>query len=179
MGFRNKSIFLAVLVLFLGGCATGYQQQGLTGGYTDMKIQDDIFKVGFSGNSYCGSARAEDFTLLRSAEVALENGYKYFVILDEKSGTITEAYTTPVTSQTTTQTHGSVRGAAYSNMYVGSYDGTTAGTTNYSGGDTYIFRRPSTRNTIKCFKEKPEGISGMIYDAEQIKANMRKQYRIK
>jgi len=163
----------------LSGCATGYQRQGWTGGYSEMKVQDDIFKVGFRGNGYCGSGRAEDFALLRCAEVALENGYKYFIILDEKSGITTSAYTTPVTAQTTTQTYGSVQGTAYSNMYTGSYSGTTHGTTSYSGGDTYVFHKPSTRNTIKCFKEKPEGVAGIIYDAEQLKTNIRKQYGIK
>ncbi|MBU1005991.1 MAG: hypothetical protein KKH08_00185, partial [Candidatus Omnitrophica bacterium] len=77
------------------------------------------------------------------------------------------------------QTYGSVQGAVYPNTYTGSYSGTTHGTTNYSGGQTYTFRKPSTRNTIKCFKEKPEGLSGIIYDAEQLRINMRKQYGIK
>lgn len=157
MGYRINIVLFAVLALFVSGCATGYQKQGFTGGYTDMKVQDDIFKVGFRGNAYCGSGRAEDFALLRCAEIALENGYKYFVIIDEKSGVTTGAYTTPVTAQTTTQTYGSVQGTAYSNMYTGSYSGTTHGSTTYSGGQTYTFHKPSTRNTIKCFKEKPEG----------------------
>ena len=36
------------------GCATGYQRQTWTGGYSNLKIQDDIFKVRFKGNGYCG-----------------------------------------------------------------------------------------------------------------------------
>ena len=162
-----KKFLLLLLCLSLVGCATGYQRQGLTGGYSDTKIQDDIFKVSFRGNAYCYQGRAEDFVLLRSAEVALENGYKYFIIIDGKSSTDTQAYTTPITSNT----QGMV------NMY--GNQGSYSGTTYYSGGQTYIFHKPSTSNTIKCFKEKPENIPAMLYDAEQIAKNIKEQYGIK
>ena len=163
----KKLIYLFVMVVLLSGCATGYQRQGFTGGYTDMKLQDDIFKVSFRGNAYCHQERAEDFVLLRSAEVALENGYKYFIIIDEKSRINTSSYTTPVTATTT--------GTA--NVY--GNQANYYGTTYYSGGQTYYFHKPSMTNTIKCFKEKPTNISGMVYDAEQIKNNIRNQYGIK
>jgi hypothetical protein len=38
----------------------------------------------FKGNGYTSRERATDFNLLRCAEVCLENGYKYFVIVDGK-----------------------------------------------------------------------------------------------
>jgi len=158
------------MVMLVSGCATGYQREGFTGGYTDMKLQDDIFKVGFRGNGYCGSERAENFALLRCAEVALENGYNYFIIVDEKSLNQTSSYTTPVTAQTygTANVYG---GQGYAH---GSYSGTTY----YSGGQTYFFNKPSAVNTIKCFKEKPENMPTIVYDAKQIKGNIRKQYRL-
>jgi len=167
----KKLIYLFVMVMLVSGCATGYQRQGLTGGYKDIKLQDDIFKVSFRGNGYCHQERAEDFVLLRSAEVALENGYKYFIIIDEKSATQTGSYTTPVTAQTygTASAYG---GSGYAH-------GTYSGTTHYSGGQTYIFHKPSMSNTIKCFKEKPENIPVMVYDAEQLKNNIGNQYGIK
>lgn len=159
------------MVMLVSGCATGYQRQGLTGGYTDTKIQDDIFKVNFRGNSYCGLDRAENFALLRCAEVVLENGYKYFVIVDEKSLTRTGSYTTPVTAQTygTANVYG---GSGYAH---GSYSGTT----HYSGGQTYAFHKPGTSYTIKCFKEKPTDVAVLVYDSEQIKNNIKTQYNIK
>ncbi len=167
----KKLICLFAIALLVSGCATGYQRQGWTGGYTNMKIQDDIFKVSFRGNAYCGQGKAEDFVLLRSAEVALENGYKYFVIIDEKSRTRTSAYTTPVTAQT----HGTATAYGGSGYAQGSYSGTTY----YSGGQTYILHKPSTTNIIKCFKEKPENISGIVYDAEQVRNNIKDQYNLK
>ncbi|HQL41364.1 MAG TPA: hypothetical protein PLO93_03625, partial [Candidatus Omnitrophota bacterium] len=113
-----------------------------------------------------GSDRAEDFALLRCAELSLENGYKYFIIIDEKLETQTTSTTTPVTANT----YGRV------NMY--GNQGSYSGTTYYSGGETYTFHKPSASNTIKCFKDKPQDSNMMVYDAEQIKQNIRKQYKL-
>jgi hypothetical protein len=167
----KKLICLFVMAMLVSGCATGYQRQSWTGGYTDMKLQDDIFKVSFKGNAYCHQERAEDFVLLRSAEVAIENGYKYFIIIDERSATRTSTYTTPVTAQTygTASVYG---GPGYAQ---GSYSGTTY----YSGGETYVIHKPSMTNTIKCFKEKPGNAPVIVYDAEQIKNNIKNQYNLK
>lgn len=160
----KKIICLLILtIMLISGCATGYHKVGFTGGYSEMKIQDDIFKVEFRGNAKTSMARAEDFALLRCAEVTLENGYRHFIIVDEKSTLTIGSYTTPATAHT----HGS------------SYGGSYHATTTITGGETYIFNKPSTRNMIKCFKEKPEGIPTIVYDAEQIKTNIKNRYRVK
>jgi len=159
----KKLIYLFVIAMLVSGCATGYHKMGYTGGFSETKIQDDIYKVRFSGNPKCEMGRAEDFVLLRSAEVTLENGYKYFVIVDEKSGTKSGAYTTPATAQT----HGT------------SYGGVYQGTTTISGGETFFYSKQRVEKTIKCFKEKPGNIPAIVYDAEQVKNNIKAQYNIK
>ena len=51
----------------------------MTAGYTDEKIEENIFFVTYSG--IIGSdLLTRDLALLRSAEVAVENGYPYFAI---------------------------------------------------------------------------------------------------
>lgn len=177
----NKAAALLVLVVLISGCATGYHSQGFTGGYTDIKLQDDIYKVSFKGNGYCGSERAYNMALLRCAEVALNNGYKYFIIIDGKSLIQTSAYTTPVIANTQGTTSGNVNmyNSGYGSSH-GHYSSSYLGTTSYSGGETYTFQHsPSASNTIKCFKDKPENISTIVYDAEQIKNNIKAQYNIK
>ncbi len=166
----KKLICLLVLATMVSGCATTYHRQTWTGGYSDTKIQDDIFRVEFAGNAYVSRGKVEDFALLRCAEVTLENGYKYFVILDAKSETQTGAYTTPATAHT----YGTVYGTDYGGGYGGSYSGTTYVT----GGQTYMFSKPSSSNMIKCFKERPENIPTLVFDAEQIKDNLKKQYKL-
>jgi len=162
-----KKFLTLFLCLFLVGCATGYHGKGFTGGYTDMKIQDNIFKVTFKGNGYSSMERAGDFALLRSAEVAINNGYKYFIVLETNSYVKTASFTTPVTAQT----NGTLN--VYGNT--GSYSGTTY----YSGGETYHIHRPTTNMTIECFLDKPANVNGMIYDAEQIRTNIKSAYGIK
>jgi len=77
-----KKLLVVLLCLGLVGCATGYQKQSgwfSKGGYKETKIQDDVYKVDFSGNAYTSKSRTQDLCLLRCAELALENDYKYFM----------------------------------------------------------------------------------------------------
>ena len=91
-----KLLTSALLVLMLAGCATAYQSKGLTGGYSDLQIAENMFKVGFEGNGYTNPQRARDYALLRSAELALGNNYKYFVILEEANEVKNNTHRMPV-----------------------------------------------------------------------------------
>ncbi len=82
---------LVITACFLGmlfqGCATSYQSVGFAGGYSETRLDKNVFKVSFAGNGYTGRERATDFAFLRSAELALQHGYKYFVVIKENSYT--------------------------------------------------------------------------------------------
>ena len=52
-------------------------------GYSEVQNSPTIFRVSFYGNSITSHEMAEDFALLRSAEVTLEQGHRYFVILNK------------------------------------------------------------------------------------------------
>ena len=165
-GGMMKNLFLIMLVtIFIQGCATAYQRTGFTGGYSETQLDENVFKVSFRGNAYTGRERVSDFTLLRSAELTLENGYKYFVIIDANSYTSNSTYTTPTTSHTTGSAYG------YGNSAYGS------ATTTTTGGQTYNISKPSSSNTIVCFKEKPN--VGFSYNAEFIYKNISQKYGIK
>lgn len=75
-----KFISYTFFMLILASCATSYQRSGLTGGYSETKLGENIWSISFQGNGYTNDERASDFTLLRSAEVCLENGYSFFII---------------------------------------------------------------------------------------------------
>ena len=62
---------LIPLAAALLGCATAYQPQGLSGGFTETQLAPDVWRVSFSGNGYTKGERAEDFAMLRSAELTL------------------------------------------------------------------------------------------------------------
>lgn len=156
---------IALVLVLLQGCATNYQSSGFSGGYSETQLDENVFRVTFSGNGYTSGERASDFALLRSAELALKNGYKYFVIIATDNYTSSSTYTTPTTSNTTAYFHGS-----------GNYAYGNATTTTY-GGQTYNIFKPSSTNTIMCFKEKPEG--GFSYNADFVYRNIKAQYGIK
>lgn len=154
-----KNLFIISLIaIFIQSCSTPYKGSGFRGGYSETQLDENVFKVSFRGNGYTGRERVSAFTLLRCAELALENGYKYFVIIDANSYTSNSIYTTPTTFNTTGYGQGN-------------------STTTTAGGQTYIISKPSSSNTIVCFKEKPE--SGFSYNAGIIYKNISLKYDIK
>lgn len=72
---------LPLLGMFLSGCATSYQSQGYTGeGYYESRTGENTFEVSFRGNRHTPRERVVDFSLLRSSEVTIENGFRYFIV---------------------------------------------------------------------------------------------------
>jgi hypothetical protein len=68
------------LALLISSACTSYQPAGLSGGFSETRLSQTSFQVHFRGNSYTSAARVEKFMLRRGAELALENGYRYFTI---------------------------------------------------------------------------------------------------
>ena len=89
-----KKTIILFLVIFLNGCATKtpYQSIAYSGGYSNTIIDENIFKVSFKGNGFTSKERVEDFTLLRSAEITLQYGFKYFIIINSDSYSTLTAY---------------------------------------------------------------------------------------
>jgi hypothetical protein len=154
------TLLLSFLVL---ACATPYQKSGLSGGFSETQLAENVFRVSFRGNGYSRGERAEDFALLRSAELTLESGYTHFGLVASGSSSETSTYTTPTTSYTT--------GSAYSsgrNVY-------GSATTNTYGGQTVFISKPSATNTVVMFRSKPD-LQGMVFDAKFVYESLRKKY---
>jgi len=80
--------FAAVAALgVLAACAhpTPYQPAATeTGeGYTTQRIESNRFRISFRGNSVTSRQTVDTYMLYRCAEVTLENGYDYFVIVNK------------------------------------------------------------------------------------------------
>jgi len=93
---RFNTIVVLCLSVLLVSCSTGYRPLNDSGGYWDEKIEStsNRFKIGYDGNKWHSDPanrkeRVIDLALLRSAEVALENGFKYFIISDSQAYTET------------------------------------------------------------------------------------------
>jgi hypothetical protein len=157
-------MFLALLFcVLLSGCATSYQPKSFTGGYSETRLREDIFEVSFRGNGYTSRERAADFSLLRSAELAIENGFSYFIIINSEKDASVSTYTSPSTSHTTLNAYGSGQ-----HMYG------NAATTTYAG-QTYYVSKPGATNRILCFRQKPEN-DAIVFEAQFIVNSIRTKY---
>jgi hypothetical protein len=80
----------AVGLLALGACAaypTPYQPLGVrgapaSGGFSELRLEPNRFRVNFSGNSYTERQTVENYLLLRAAELTLSQGYDWFTTVE-------------------------------------------------------------------------------------------------
>lgn len=79
----REMIMLFCGLALLVACATPYKQakKATSNGYFDTKLQDGMYEVLFNGNDNTSAAKANNYALLRAAEVCLENNYQSFEIV--------------------------------------------------------------------------------------------------
>tara|TARA_Y100001954_G_C15618800_1_gene506695 strand:- start:230 stop:718 length:489 start_codon:yes stop_codon:yes gene_type:complete len=160
-----KKLFLVLMVCLINySCATKYQPRMWKGGFESTQLGEDMYRVTFIGNGYTSSTKAQDYCLLRCAELTIENGYKYFVIISEDNYSSNSKYTTPVTTN--------------SNYNVSSnYSGYNVRGTSYSyGGQTYNISKPRSKNTILMLKEKDS--NNIVYEASFLIQSLKSKYKI-
>ncbi|PYV81546.1 MAG: hypothetical protein DMG05_29775 [Acidobacteria bacterium] len=131
---------------------------GFTGGYSDLKLDENTFRINFRGNGYTSSERVEIFALYRCAEVTLQRGFDYFVIVQEGTQTSQYQYNTPGSYSSTTTVIGST---AY-----------TRG--NYTPGASIPVNKHRAAVTIKAYKGTKSDIPG-AYMAKELMKNLAQQ----
>jgi hypothetical protein len=160
-----KSLFVAFLAFLFCSCATPYKSSGIAGGYSDTALAPDVYRISFQGNGYTSKQRAQDFAVLRAADLTLSHGYRYFAVVNETEGGRSGTVNTPGYSYTT--------GSA---VAVGNYAYGNAHTT-YVPGASIPFYFPESGLVIRCFKERPEGI--FAFDAAFVSHSLREKYQLK
>ena len=138
----------------LAGCLTPskYVPMQNYDGYDDTRLQENVFAVSFAGNEVTSQQRAQDFALLRCAEVTMANGFRYFTTVDAAQTVRNQAY----------QTMESVP-SGYQRFRT--YETSTT-----------LTSRPQSGMTIVCHKEKPDGKAGLVYDAQYLARSIRAKY---
>ena len=76
---------LSGAALIVAACTTPTPYQPATNGhgYAEQSIEEDRYRVTFSGNSRTPRETVENFLLYRAAEVTLERGFDHFVVADQ------------------------------------------------------------------------------------------------
>ena len=152
-----KVIHLVLLLLLLNACAKPLQPDNYVDQISSTQLHQDTFQVSYGGSTNSEDEKAIDLSLLRSADIALKNGFNYFVIV--KTGEAASAATE------TTNTDDQVVGY----LVTSGYEATT------HGGNSYTHSNPGAENTIVCFKERPDGFA---YVALFVKATLRSKYKL-
>ena len=161
-----RTVTCVLLTLTVAACATSYKPVTMSGGYSDVRLDANVFRVSFQGNGFTSASRVEEMTLLRSADVAMRNGFTHFIIVDARAGADYATVAVPAQAYTT-GTANVIGSTVYTNA-----------TTTYTGGGTYVIARPSSSNTIVCFEGKPQA-AGMVYDAKLVFDSLAGKYHVK
>ena len=69
-----------LIAVWLAAACTSYHAHGPSGGFNETRLSATSYQVKFRGNTYTSAARVEKFMLRRAAELALENGFRYFTL---------------------------------------------------------------------------------------------------
>lgn len=157
-------ILVLVTAIFLSGCATPYKAVGLMDGYREIQLATDVYRITFGGNGYTSPERTQDFAMLRASELALQQGFTHFAIIDERNSQTAHSFTTPGQATTT--------GSAYRYGNQTTYSGYTT----YTSAQTHTFYKPKTGLLVQFFKTKPEGI--FAFNASFLQQSIRQTYGI-
>ncbi len=157
----RRSAFLGVLLISLTGCASALQYHPARGsagdGYSDTKIQEGVYSVQYRGRSDADIKTVSDYALLRSADITLTNGYRYFTVLTEKEDSKKMDQSLPEPA----------RIGCIGRHCFDSY---------YTVWQTYTYSVPGIYFMIRCYKEEPADSPVTVFDAQQVKANIEKDY---
>lgn len=101
--FRKFMTFAAAAALSAGlaACATPtpYQPnlkgQSAAGGYSEIRVEPNRFRVNFAGNSLTTRETVEGYLLFRAAELTVQNGYDWFTVVDRDTDKQSRTYVEP------------------------------------------------------------------------------------
>lgn len=129
----------ALLIAGLSGCATKYQEMGMTGGVSAMQITSDTAQITARGNGYTDPDVIQRFAIRKAAETTLAASFDTFEVV----------------SSLDRSRHGT-EGSAYGNR-------------NYLFGSTWQTLKPGETFMIKMRKgPKPDDAPPTWYDAHEV-----------
>lgn len=99
----RKSTALAAIALSLGvaACATPTPYQpnvrgtAASGGFSELRLEQNRFRVNFQGNSLTSRETVEGYLLFRAAELTVQNGFDWFEIVERDVDRQTRTYVEP------------------------------------------------------------------------------------
>src|SRR5690242_86258 len=155
------------LVLLSYACATKYRPLKSGTGYASAQVHSNEFTVGFHGNADTSLERAYDFALLRSAEIARQNNFRFFSVLDVTNTSSAKRYTRVYRTLSAP-----VPGAQDFGWYECLPEPYTV-----EVQQPQIYFQPGTVFFIRCFTDRPG--KQFAYDAADLEESLRRKYRLR
>jgi hypothetical protein len=78
---KTLSAIAVLSCLTLAGCATPYGPRQFAGGYSEVHVQNDVFRILVDGNALIHKSQIEYYALVRAAELTVKQGGISFVLL--------------------------------------------------------------------------------------------------
>ncbi|MCB9072992.1 MAG: hypothetical protein H6623_05180 [Bdellovibrionaceae bacterium] len=161
----SNFVYITIALVFgLSGCVTATPYKAATSdsgaGYRDKKIDEDKYRVVFRGNEETSRETVEIYLLYRAAEVTLENGDNYFLVIEQKTDTHTSYYST-------------------SPVFYGAYGRGSYRYPYYAYGYSWVnapgmqtLDRYEAIAYITLYKEKPPGNNAELFNAKEVLKNL-------
>ncbi len=147
---RGLSWICAVAFVGASGCATAYGPMGYSGGYKDAQLNADVYRVEFRGNGYTSRETVELYLHYRCAELTVQSGYDWFVLLSGGSDARAGSYTAP-------------------GHYTGQTSATGGSTGTYTPGTSYTWTKYGATAMMRVFKgKKPNDAFVAAFDAHEV-----------
>jgi hypothetical protein len=158
---QMKWFSLFVCAAVLSACATPYQPMSTFGGYREIQLAPDIYRVMFFGDGYTNSELAVEYALRRCAEVTQQNGYRYFGILAVNDFSTQSSWTVPGSASTT----GNLSLNSFGNTAFGTYNQTTF----ITPAQTIRFNFPRPVITMRMVNNQIPGAT--LFEANSVLSN--------
>jgi hypothetical protein len=166
MKFWKKLLTLLFVAVLLSSCTSYYRAYNRWNGdgYQETFYAPDIVSVSFSGNANTSYENVNDFAMLRAAELALQNNYKYFAVNSTRDLTQQHLKTSAGSSTTTEK--------------ITEKNGVEVKTTEkqYYPPSTSINEYPKVLLEIQFFNDKPENV--IVYESDFVYNSIKSKYRI-
>lgn len=95
---KRLLVAAGLAAIALAGCETATPYQPLThnaeasGGYTDLQIEPNRWRVTFSGNDLTSRETVERYLLFRAAQLTVDQGFDWFTTTERNTNRRTEYY---------------------------------------------------------------------------------------
>jgi hypothetical protein len=157
--------FAFLACVMLSGCATPYGPHQLAGGYSELRIQDDVFRIVVDGNGFIHKSRIDYYAIVRAAELTVQQGRNYVRVLGADTDIVTSNIFVPGQTFANSNTYGTgyIRANTYpigrnayaANAY-GTYTANTFTTVSSTPSYSTTIQRPIVTMNIQTLPRRAD-----------------------